>query len=784
MVTPLRRKLLRDIGRHRPQFVAIAITIFLGVMVFAASYDSFQNLKASYDQTFVDFRFANLFVRGGNTEAFAADAAGIPGVEVVQTRYVADLPLEISGVKLLGRVVGLPESGQPLVNQLKVIAGALPRGDGVVVEEHMARHFGLVVGDHVSLYDDAAWIQADVTGIVSSPEYIWPARDRQDIITSPDNFGVVFAVQSRAAAWTGLDAPNEAVLAYAGTSDDAAITAQLTDLAASHAALDVMPRELQPSNAALSEDIAGFEETALFFPLLFLAAAGMAAYVLIGRLVYAQRPYIGGLLANGFTRRQIAGHFLGYGLVPGLAGAIPGALAGIWLARVITRLYTGLLSVPVTLVQFYPTTVVIALVFGLGVSVVAALAPALVASRIHPAHVMRGESPKGRGGMSIIERIFPPARRLSTRWRMMLRNIGRNPRRTAYTIIGVVLSLMLVLVSWGMIDTVQHLLDRQFVQIQRQDATVYFTAPVDADAVSRLADVNGVAAAEPVFESPVSLSVAGRTYATSLVVMDPATTMHRFAAPSGDWVSLPGSGLLVGTTLESDFGARVGDPVSVTVGTANVTFMDTIAGFVDEPLGTIAYSSWENAAARAGVPIPVTSALIRYEPGVDPAAVRDGLTSLSTVAAFEDAKAMLNTVQDFMGLFYGFVGVMLVFGAAMSFALMFNTMSVNIVERAREIATLLAVGTERRAISRLVTIENLLVTGMGIPLGLVAGYYVSAAAMSSFASDMFRFDLYVRPTTFVLSALAMVIVALIAQIPGLRIVQRLRIPEIVKERSA
>jgi len=127
--------------------------------------------------------------------------------------------------------------------------------------------------------------------------------------------------------------------------------------------------------------------------------------------------------------------------------------------------------------------------------------------------------------------------------------------------------------------------------------------------------------------------------------------------------------------------------------------------------------------------------------------------------------------------------VMLAFGAAMSFALIFNSMSVNIAERRREIATLLAVGMERRSISQLITAENMLVALLGIPLGLVAGYFVAQAAMASFASDLFSFDLYVKPMTYVWSALAILAVALISQWPGLRAIRNVNIPEIVKERS-
>ena len=208
-----------------------------------------------------------------------------------------------------------------------------------------------------------------------------------------------------------------------------------------------------------------------------------------------------------------------------------------------------------------------------------------------------------------------------------------------------------------------------------------------------------------------------------------------------------------------------------------------VSEFIDEPLGSMVYISESYAEELAGMPLPATSALLIYEEGANSSKIRNAVVELPQVAAFEDAKAIYNIMQDYMALFYVFIGVMLAFGAAMAFALIFNTMSVNIAERSREVATLLAVGTKRSMISRLISTENLLVAGIGIPLGLVVGYLTSAAAMASFQSDMFRFELYVKPLTFVWSALAILIVALISQWPGLRAVGRMDIARVVKERS-
>lgn len=782
MVTPLRRKLLRDLSRHRAQFIAITITMFLGVTIFAASYDSFRNLQASYDTVATEYRFANLTLAGGDTAAIAA-SVGQPGVESAEVRTVADVPLQVGGVKLLGRAVGIPADSRPTVNQLEVIEGSPLSGpEGALVESHMADHFDLSPGDSLMVLDaDQSWHTVSVDGIVASPEYIWPARDRQELITSPDNFGVVFVTEDLAGRLTS--GPNEVVLYYAGGEPDEQLTASLSATARDLGATSVYTRAEQASNAGLSEDLAGFEEMAVFFPVLFLSAAAMAAYVMISRLVHTQRPHIGVFLANGFTRRQVLRHYLGYGLVPGLAGSIPGAIAGVLLARLITDLYTRLLSIPVTLIRFYPATLAAAIGFGVVASLVAALAPALVASRVQPAQAMRGETPSGGGRLSIAERIVPPLRRIPVPWRMAVRGIGRNRRRTAYTIIGVVLSLMLVLVSWGMIDTIRFLLDRQYVEIQQEDATVYFAGPATTADVTALTDVEGVAAAEPALTVPVSVSSPTGHYDTALTVLADGTAMHRFASTDGSWIGLPPTGLVLGSATRDLLGIEIGDPVTMTVAGVG-TIDEQVAAFVDEPLGTMAYISRTRAEQLVGSELPATSALVTYEEGTDPTTLRTTLTELPGVAAFEDANALYGVMQDYMVLFYAFVGVMLVFGAAMAFALIFNSMSVNIAERTREVATLMAVGTDRRRISRLITVENLLVAMIGIPVGLVVGWLAARAAMASFSSDLFAFDLHMQPTTFLWATLAMLAVALLSQWPGLRAIRRLSIPKIVKERVA
>ncbi|HSJ44062.1 MAG TPA: ABC transporter permease [Euzebyales bacterium] len=184
----------------------------------------------------------------------------------------------------------------------------------------------------------------------------------------------------------------------------------------------------------------------LFFPLLFLAGAGMATAVLLRRRVTTERPIIGTLRANGFTRRQVLMHYLGYGVAGGTLGAALGVPLGLVGARELTSTYTSVLNLPATVIDVHAESIVGGVAFGVVTGAVAAWLPARTAARVAPAEAMRGLVPQaGRTGM--ITRLLPVIDRLPATWRMILRNPERHPGRTVATLVGVVLSLVLILAS-------------------------------------------------------------------------------------------------------------------------------------------------------------------------------------------------------------------------------------------------------------------------------------------------------------------------------------------------
>jgi putative ABC transport system permease protein len=356
---------------------------------------------------------------------------------------------------------------------------------------------------------------------------------------------------------------------------------------------------------------------------------------------------------------------------------------------------------------------------------------------------------------------------------MVVRGIGRDRRRSLSTVVGVVLALVLVLASWGMVDTVEVLLDRQFTEVQRQDAEVYVDGG-DDDAVDAVRALAGVSRVEVVGRANVVVASDSDRYATELFAFAPSTQMHGFGATGP-----PSGGLVAGRALADLLDVDVGDTVTVSAsgdGTASVSL--PIDGFVDEPLGTLAYADPDAVGSLIDPTV-----MARFADGADREEMRRTITQIPGVVAYTDARALYDTAQSLLGLFYAFVGVMMAFGGLMAFALIFAMTSANAAERSAELAAMRVNGVPPRYLARMLAGENLLLTVIAIVPGLVVGVGVSAVFMDSFSSDLFDFGLQIRARTLVIAALSVAVVSVLTQWPASRMIDRLDLARVVRERS-
>ncbi|NOY57012.1 MAG: ABC transporter permease [Actinobacteria bacterium] len=778
--------------RRRRQFLAVGVTVVIGVMMFAATYDSYRNLEVSYQRTYDRLAFADMTITGGD-ESLAASLAAIPGVRAVTVRHTADLPVTIGAATLRGRFIGMPTDEQPDVDKIQVQRGSYLLSGGAneaIAEDHIANTYGLQIGDPLTVAVGQKQ-KFTITGVAVSAEYLWPAPSTQESFIDPKQFGVFFVDEELLKQLPQSVAVRQTLVLYdkgVVTKDvDAAVRAAATRAGATN----ILTRADQPSNKALQLDVDMFAQMAIAFPILFLTAAGMAVYVLLTRIVFAQRSIIGTLRASGMSARALRRHYLGYGLRVGTVGAIVGVILGVAFGAWMTGLYTRTLDIPDTIVRIRPITMFIGLTFGIVMGAVSAWIPARAAYRIPPAEAMRGITPSTSGGESLMERILPRVSRLPVRTRMTLRGIGRAKRRSLTTVLGVVLALILIVAAGEMLVTTNHLIAKQFKEITLQDASVIVDKPVDKELLAAIDAVPGVAGAEQVAGFDVSITRDGTTFATTLQGFEDNTQMHGWTNPSG---ALPPSGMLAAKLLKDRLGLSPGDRITISIPAQDVSIELELVGFVDEPLGTPLYARHDviaKALREAGVDDPetvmaeptVATVMTRFDPAAGRTATLAALKNIPGVVYVEDSRTLFNVIKEEFSLFDTFIGIMFIFGSVMAFSLMFNTISVNVAERSTEFATLKASGISDRTIAWMIVGENLLLTAAGIIPGIVLGVWISGLLMATFNSDAFNFELTTRPLTLLLAAVSILVIALLSLIPGIRSIKRLDIAAVVRERS-
>jgi putative ABC transport system permease protein len=780
----MRTKLWRDLLANKWLFLAVTVVIVLGVALFGASLLAFENLKSSYDYSYAQLHFADFTVdvKSAPPEVVSG-LRQIPGVAAVTGRLNTDVGLSIGNKGQQGlvvRAISVPPDSHPQVNDLKIESGHYPSAGekhGLLLEKSFADYHHLGPGDSVVLSGTAGRINFTVDGIVTSPEYIFPAKSRSEFFVSPATWGVIFVPDDVLPEIAGGDNINELCVLVADSADVDSVIGQFREKLSPYGVIDVVTRDQQPSNAGLKMDLQEFGEIADVFPLLFLFVGAMTTYILITRIIQRQRGQLGLMRALGYSRGQILRHYLSFALLIGVTGAVIGILAGYFLADTITHLYIGMLGLPYTVIDFHWMAMEEGLFIGILPSLIAGIFPALAAARLHPAEAMR-TPPPAAGRRPLLEKVFPFLKHLSLLWKMPLRNIFRNRRRSISTILGVVFGTVLILSSAGFIDSMDNLCALQFDRIQKYDARLSFAQPIPETGAGSVSGWAGVNDAAPVLELPASLEYHGKSFTTLVEGIPPGTSLYGLYTTDSRKTTVTGGQVLLAGAIEKKLGVKAGDTITVVSPSGQADFK--VGGFVKQPMGSYGFITLPDAQQLAGGQAIISGILL----GVDARAV-PGLRAMASrsfsAVAVEITSEVRDQMMGLMNLVYALMWVMLGFGAVLSLMVVFTMITISLVERRREIATMRTLGEKSGRIAGMVTVENLLLGVVGVIIGIPLGYAVTSYLMSLFQTDMFSFELVFYVRTYLLTAGIIVVIMLLSEIPGIRGLGRLDLARVTKE---
>jgi len=783
---PLFRKTLRDLWQSRGQSLALISLVALGVISFVGMIAAFRNLDVSYNYVYDSLNFADVTFYVENAPEHLVDQiAALDGVKAASGRLEIDTGLELpddaayhAGETIRARLIGM-DGLDPGVNDLLLLDGEYPqdRRDSMLLETHFAENYGYGPGTVLQPRINGKKKALTITGVVASPEYLLVTADRQNVLPQPRSFAVMFVPLGdlQRLANTGHQINNIGVLLNP-TDDPEAVIQSIKDRLKPYGLLATIKRADQPSHALLNLDLNGFRELSVIMPVMILGVASIAIYVLLGRQVRSQQTQIGLLKALGYSDRAVVLHFLSYALFIGGAGAALGLLLGIPAGGGITSEYAVELGIPLVQSHFYPDVVIIAPVLSLIMTVLGGLFPAIKSAQIEPAQAMR-QTPSSalmKGHHLPLERIMPL-------WlRAALRNMIRIPRRTLTTAMGMLVTYVLVLASFGFLDTMGVMLDHQFNDIQKWDASIGFDQQVRyQQAVLDVRGLKGVSEVEPILQLPAVLKLPNKDVEIAVTGLNPGQNMQRLLIDAPVEQALTSNHIVITEAVAIANNLHVGDPILVEVKDEDRQVI--VSGITSEFAGAVAYVSMDQAQRWTDTHTPVyTGAYLRLRSGTDLSKLRDDLYDLPGLASVSYDAELRQQWDELMGLFYAFIYVFTIAGLAVSFVLLYNAVTVNVVEQEGEFATMRSFGTGVGRIVRQLLLDfGILWLVLMIP-GMVLGTYAAVQLGTAMGAELFAFPMEIKPPSYLWTALGILGTILLAGLPALRRIQRLDLVEATK----
>jgi putative ABC transport system permease protein len=755
------RKLLRDLWALKTQVVSIALVIACGIGGFIASFSTYDSLVWSREHYYDTARFPHVFATAKRAPlAVVEKIHAIPGVSEVETRVVRDAQLSIEGVvsPMIARLIGVDFAHLPAMSRLTLKSGRWPapgaKGE-VAVNQRFFEARRLTLGAGAQVLMNGKLERLTIVGTALSPEYIYATRGGG----MPDDewFGVFWTdAKSLASAFNMEGAFNSALVRLAhGASAQVAADA-LDRVLEPYGGFGAVGREEQVSHKILSQEINQQRVFGLVLPSIFLFVAAFILNVVLHRQVNAQRGEIAALKALGYDDRVIAWHYLKFASVIVLLGAAIGIALGWRLGRAMTGLYTDFFHFPLFHFRLLPWVVLA----GTGAALAAAFGGALAAIRgvvkLRAAEALRPPAPAEFRPL-LVERlgyveVFTPSQR------MILRNLERKPVRAALTVAGIAGSVAILLSGTFWVDAVEYFIDVQFNQAQRANVAVGFAEPVAESARRELERLPGVQRAEAMRAVPVRLVAGHRQYRTALTGLpDDATLQRVLDKDLRETRPVPG-GVLLTTRLARRLGVAPGDTlVAEMLEGKRVKAEVRVAGTVRELVGMNAYMTLEelNRLAREG---PVVSAAgLRIELDEEPRLLAR-LKEIPGAAVVIVTRTLLETFRTTSAkniLF--FTTILTGFAATIAIGVVYNNARIQLAERAWELASLRVLGLTRGEVSVLLLGELAIEIALAIPLGCLAGYWLSWFIISLMQhGEVMEFPLVILPDTYLYAAAVVV----------------------------
>ena len=537
----------------------------------------------------------------------------------------------------------------------------------------------------------------------------------------------------------------------------------------------ILDRNQNSGYASFIQDTESINNLSLVFPIVFFAIAALVSLNSMTRMVEEERQELGTLKALGYNKFQISLKYILYSSLACIIGGVIGMNIGFQLLpRIVWDMYEMMYTMPSIIISFNyeNATIGIQLMY---ICIVGATLYSILKELTHtPATLLRPKAPK-IGKRVLLERITPVWKRLNFSQKVTIRNIFRYKKRFLMTIIGIFGCTSLILAGFGLKDSISKILPYQYENIFNYDMQIAIKSSLeDSQKQSLIDELRSKEGVQEVTENYIISGTASKDGQEDIQIIVPksAEEMKKVISlkelKTEKEINLDEAskdGVIITDKLADLIGAKEGDTITIK-DTNDIEKEVKVFKITENYISHYIYMSseyYENLYGKAYT----TNVLLLKDNNLSKEQeeqISKELVNKNEVSTISLTSTIMTTLDDTMNSLNYVVIILIVSAGLLAFVVLYNLSNVNISERIRELATIKVLGFYDKEVYKYVSRETVLLTAIGIALGLVGGYFLNFYIIGTCEIDMLRFVKIIDPLSYLYSILITVFFTIIVNI--------------------
>lgn len=536
----------------------------------------------------------------------------------------------------------------------------------------------------------------------------------------------------------------------------------------------ILDREANAGYVSYLQDTDRIANIAQVFPVVFFLVAALISLTTMTRMIEEQRVQIGTLKGLGYSKLQIATKYLIYAFLATILGSFIGMTIGFYLLpSIIFDMYCMMYTLPPIVLEFNAEYATLGLLAAMICTVGATIYSCAKTLASTPANLMRPKAPKP-GKRVFLEKIPFIWSKLNFTQKVTVRNIFRYKKRFLMTIIGIAGCTSLIIAGFGLRDAISSMIPSQYGEIFQYNLEISLkdglTQNQTQEAYTKTVDRNEIKNSMLVDIHSISIDKDNNNQSIQLIVPQQVEQLQDFIQlrnrkHNEETYTLNDEGVILTEKLAQLLDIKEGDTIVLEKDDEKVEVKVTkiaenyLLHYIY--MSPTLYEQLYQEEIKPNTILAITEELSEEQEDILGKSILEDKDNISGVSFTSATTDMFEDVMNNMSLV---VFILIVAAGMLAFLVLYSLSNTNIGERIRELATIKVLGFYDKEVYNYVGKETIILTLIGILVGLGGGFFLTTYIIKTCELDMLMFNPQIKVMSYLYGIIITAIFAIIVSI--------------------